>query len=134
MIHGLWSSNAGHGAAFQLNEAIGKALSLAWHSRTWIPTELQKADLVAERGHVPCAEWGSARGRLPFCPRAGCDRDRAPTQSFLGCEAGIQMVCSATSSVSVAMPRKTDQQKVLEAVCKIKVSFHTLKFQSPQKI
>ncbi len=44
------------------------------------------------------------------------------------------MVCSATSSVSVAMPRRTDQHKVLEAVCKLKVSFHTLKFQSPQKI
>ena len=59
--------------------------------------------------------------------------DRAPTQSFLGCEAGIQMFCSATSSVGVAMPCRTEQQKVLEALQCYKVSYQPWGSESQQE-
>ena len=43
------------------------------------------------------------------------------------------MLCSATCCVGGAMPWRTEQQKVLEALCKLKALVSTLKFQNPKK-
>ena len=44
------------------------------------------------------------------------------------------MLCSATIPVGAAMPRRTEQQKVLEAFFCSSSGSRTLKFQSPQPI